>query len=246
MKPILTYFAFAMLAVTHAEESAPDAAVVELRETISKIVDVQSRTSKELRDWESQKAAMAELLVIHRRELVLLDEELEKSGQSTGGEDEAKQAAKDEIETLRAIRRDTAEAVARNIPRALAIAKRFPAPLLNECLPEITTLQGWQSGDEPREALQSILAVTEKAIRFNRRITRNLEVRDGREVEVLYLGLARAYYADRSKNAGVGIPGADGWTWTANPDLNSEILKAFGILDQKSPPARLKLPVAID
>jgi hypothetical protein len=246
MKPILTYSVVAMLATTHAEESTRDAVVIELRETISKIVDVQSQTSKELRDWESRKSAMDGLLEIHRRELSLLNEELEKSGQSAGGEDEAKQAAKAEIETLRAVRRDSTEAVARNIPRALAIAKRFPAPLLDECLPEITTLQNWKSGEEPREALQSILSVIEKAIRFNRRVTRNLEVRDGREVEVLYLGLARAYYADRSKNAGVGMPGTDGWIWTANPDLNSEILKAFEILDQKSPPARLKLPVAID
>jgi len=246
MKFPLFILSFAILASSQAQESTPDAATVELHETISKIVDIQSQTSKELRDWEAKKSAMANLLEIHRRELALLDEELEKSGQSTGSEDQAKEFTKAEIEKLKIIRSDTAKAVARNIPRTLGISKRFPAPLLEECLPETTTLQSWQSGDEPREALQAILAVIDKAIRFNRRITRNLEVRDGREVEVLYLGLARAYYADRSKNAGIGTPSEESWTWTARPELNSEILKAFDILDQKSPPARLKLPVAID
>ena len=64
-------------------------------------------------------------------------------------------------------------------------------------------------------------------------------------MEVLYLGLARAYYADRSGNAGVGEPGKDGWEWTAKPELNSEVVKAFDELDKKRPPELVELPVKI-
>ena len=49
-----------------------DAAVVSLREVISAIVDVKAQASKERRDWEGRKEEMAELLNVHRRELVLL------------------------------------------------------------------------------------------------------------------------------------------------------------------------------
>ena len=229
-----------------AAETAPDAEVVELRETISKIVDVKSQASKEASDWETRKAEMNELLGLHRRELELLDEELQKAGQSAGGYDETKQAAEKEIAGLKDARRATREAVARNQPRMLALAKNFPAPLRTDTEVERISLESWQAGDEPRDGLQAILGMIAKAEQFNRRITRAKEEREGREVEVLYLGLARAYYADRSGNAGTGEPGADGWSWTPRPELNDEVLNAFDQLDKKRPPALVELPVKIN
>ncbi|WP_193213853.1 DUF3450 family protein [Luteolibacter marinus] len=228
-----------------AAESAPDAAVVELRETISKVVDVKSQTSAERLDWEARKAEMNELLGLHRRELQLLDEELSKAGQSAGGYDEQKQAAEAEIALLKQARRASREAVARNQPRMLALAKRFPAPLAGDTEIERIMLEAWKPGDEPRDGLQAILGMIAKAEQFNRRITRAKEERDGREVEVLYLGLAGAYYADRSGNAGTGEPAEEGWVWASRPELNGEVLNAFDQLDKKRPPALVELPVKI-
>ena len=44
-----------------------DATIVELRESISKIVDVQTHESAERLDWEARKAQMAALLELHRK-----------------------------------------------------------------------------------------------------------------------------------------------------------------------------------
>ncbi len=232
-------------AVLTAQETEPDARVVELRETIAKLVDVKALISEETTGWEESKVRMNELLGLHRRELELLDEELEKAGQSAGGYDETKRGLETRVSELKVVRATVSEAVARHQPRMLALAARLPEPLQKETLPERENLEAWESGDEPRDGMQALLGIVAKAEQFNRRVTRTREVRGGREVEVIYLGLARAYYADRSGNAGTGVPGPEGWEWTARDDLNREVVKALDELDRKRPPELVKLPVEI-
>jgi hypothetical protein len=70
-------------------------------------------------------------------------------------------------------------------------------------------------------------------------------VRDGQEVDVIYLGLARAFYLGRNGAAGVGEPGAEGWTWRANEAIAGEVGKALAQLDKKRPPELVELPVKI-
>jgi len=226
---------------------ADDAVLLEeLRATISGIIEVQAQTSNETREWETRRAIMEDLLEIHRREIDLLNEELETSGRSAPGHAEAVAQAEQEIAALRSTRTQLIAAVENARPRVLALVPRFPRPLAAEVEPELITLENWKSGDEPREALQSLLGVISKATQFNRRISRSLEIVEDREVEVIYLGLARAFYADRSGLAGIGVPAADGWEWQADSALNRPVLRAFEILDQKRPPARIELPLHIE
>jgi len=234
-----------LLSCVHLHAAETDAAVAELRETISAIVDTQTLESKERTDWEAKKAEFAALLELHRRELALLDEELEKAGQSAPGHSESTEVMQAEIETLKQTRRLASEAVARNVPRALSLAARFPDPLQKECEPETAALTAWTAADEPREALQSILSLLAKAQQFDRRLTRATEIRDGREVDVLYLGLARAFYAGRRQGAGIGTPGPEGWKWQAKPELRTELIAALDMLDKKRPPAMVRLPLEI-
>ncbi len=232
-----------LLCCLSSATAEPDVAA--LRETISGIVDTQTLESKERTDWQARKAEFAALLELHRKEIALLDEELEKAGQSAPGHGESSNAMKAEIEALKETRRLAKEAVARNVPRAIALTKRFPDPLQKDCETEIATLRAWAAADEPREALQSILSVLAKAQQFDRRLTRTTEIRDGREVNVLYLGLARAFYADKKQSAGIGEPGTDGWKWTAKPEIRTELLAALDMLDKKRPPAMVRLPLEI-
>ncbi len=222
-----------------------EAAVVELRETISKIVDVQTTESEERSEWKSRKSEFAALLELHARELKLIDEELAKAGNSASGHEEATAEMKSKIEALKKARSLTSEAVARNIQRVNEISKRFPAPLLKEAETELANLRNWKPSDEPRDALRSILDVLGKAEQFNRRLTRTTEILEGREVEVLYLGLGQAYYMDRKDKAGIGQPGANQWEWKSQPDIRAELTKAFETLDKKRPPTMVTLPLEI-
>jgi len=226
-------------------QEAVDGDVVELRATIGKIVDVKAQTAAERVAWEARKTEMGELLELYRREMAMLDEELTAAGESAGGYDEAKRGAEEAIGALRRVRALAGEVVARSKPRALALAARFPAPLADEVTAERVKLESWRAGDEPRDGLQAILGMVAKAEQFNRRIRRSREVRDGQEVDVIYLGLARAFYLGRNGAAGIGEPGAEGWTWTANKVVAGEVRKALAQLDKKRPPQLVELPVKI-
>ena len=220
-------------------------AVIQLRETISKIVDVQTTESQERLDWKARKDEFAALLDLHSRELKLLDEELSQAGQSAPGHVESAEEIKAEIAALKQARSLTTEAVSRNLPLIKSLAKRFPQPLVKEAEVELATLSAWKPTDEPRDALRSILALITKAEQFNRRFTRTTEIREGREVEVLYLGLAQAFYMDRKDQAGIGQPGADGWVWKAKPEIRPDLTAALESLDKKRPPTMVTLPLEI-
>lgn len=222
-----------------------DAAVAELRETISKLVDVQALESEERLGWEARKAEMEALLELHQKEIALLDGELAETGRSAPGHDGSTESLKDEIEDLKNSRRLATEAVARNVPRALDIAASLPSPLLAEVVAELISLREWKPSDEPREALRSILSMLGKAEQFNRRFNRATQIIDSREAEILYLGLGCAFYADRKGNAGIGRPAAGGWEWEARPELLPQIRSALEIIDKKRPPAMVELPLRI-
>jgi DUF438 domain-containing protein len=243
MSRILLTISFLSISLVHAEPE--DASVAELRETISKIVDVQTTESDERLDWKARKDEFTALLDLQVRELKLLDEELNKAGQSAPSHAEATEKIKTEITSLKQARSLATEAVSRNIPRVSSLAKRFPQPLLKEAEIEIATLTTWKPTDEPRDALRSILSLLAKAEQFNRRFTRTTEIRDGREVKVLYLGLAQAFYMDLKDQAGIGQPGPNGWEWKSKPEIRSELKAAFETLDKKRPPTMVTLPLEI-
>jgi len=224
---------------------ASEPTIAELRETISKVVDVQAMESGERLEWQGHKQELGELLKLHRKELELLNEELEKAGQSAPAHDEATEEMKAEIESLKKARSLASEAVARNVPRVVKLAGRFPAPLKTDIETELANLASWKSSDEPREALRSILTLLAKAEQFNRRFTRTAEIRDGREVQVLYLGLAQAFYAGKKQTAGIGKPGPDGWVWTSQAEIRPELITALEALDKKRPPSMVTLPLEI-
>ncbi len=238
-------FSLAVSHVARAQGEDSEAAVAELRETIAKIVDVKAQTSRERSEWETQRATMAELLELHARELQMLDEELAAAGRSAGGYDSERRAAEAAIDAFRAAKAQTAEVVARARKRALALAKRFPEPVARETAEDRLRLESWQPGNDPRDGLLAILGMIAKAEQFNRSVRRSHEEREGRMVEVVYLGLARAYYVDSNGDAGIGEPGPEGWEWSPREGIAAAVRGALAQLDRKSPPQLVELPVRI-
>lgn len=241
---------FASLLASGAQEVVDEVKIIELREAISKLVDVQTLESKERNDWVAKKASFGALLELHQRELKLLDEELAKAGKTAPAHETQTADLESEIQALKQARQLTAEAIARNLPRLSTLAQQFPKPLLVDVEADLASLKAHGPQDEPRDALQSMLAVLAKAEQFNRRFTRSTEVQDGSEVQVLYLGLAQAYYMDRKADgkgkAGVGRPSAEGWTWKSQAEIREALQAAFEIMDKKRQPATVTLPLTLD
>lgn len=244
--PYILGVSAASLLGSGAQEAVDEAKLAELQAAISKLVDVQTLESKERLDWQAQKASFANLLELHQRELKLLDEELGKAGRTAPAHEQQTGELEAQIEALKEARQLTSEAVSRNLPRLRKLTEMFPKPLLNEIETEMPKLLSWTPAVEPRDALQAMLAILDRAEQFNRRFTRSVEVQDGREVQVLYLGLARAYSMGRDGKAATGRPTAEGWKWESKPEIHDELNAAFEIMDKKRPPATVTLPLKLD
>jgi len=234
-----------LLPVSLFAEPAEDAAVVELREAVRGWIEVEDRISAEQSGWQVEKERMGRLLGLYREELALLDEELEKAGSSAGGHEERMESARKELARLRVAQISAAETMATAVPRLLKLAGQFPEPLRAEASEDLASLRAWKVGDAPRDGLRALLGVLSRADAFHRRLTRTREVREGREVEVLYLGLARAYFVGDGR-AGIGVPKAGGWEWTEQPELAGELEKALAMMDQKRAPGVVSLPVQVE
>jgi hypothetical protein len=64
-------------------------------------------------------------------------------------------------------------------------------------------------------------------------------------VQVIYVGLAQAYYLSPRGEAGIGKPTAEGWVWRAAPGEAGRIYTALEIIQGKHPPAFVGLPISI-
>jgi hypothetical protein len=59
------------------------------------------------------------------------------------------------------------------------------------------------------------------------------------------LGLGQAYFLSAKGEAGIGRPTATGWQWQAAKDIAPRVLAIIEILQNKSHPAFVPLPVKL-
>lgn len=235
-----------------AQDNAPAPDPAKARELIRQWVKTERHVSEEKSAWQVEKKRMQDLLGLYQKELKLLDEELEKAGGAAGLIDKDKEKLEGELVRYRAAQRLLAGTMARLLPRAKALAARLPAPLQDELAADIDALNAPDALGQPRDVLRSILSLLATSGRFNRSITLAEETRtlpDGKKlsVDVLYLGLARAYYAARSgEAAGVGVPREGGWQWSPQPGIADDVRQAIAVYRKDKQPQLLKLPVALD
>ena len=224
---------------------------VATRELIGQWVTTERLLTEEKTGWRVEKAHLQELLDLYQKEFKLLDEEISKAGTSAGLVDDRQQTLKKEIKEYRDGQRILADAMARLLPRIQAILKRLPQPLLDEISADADVLNSPQALEKPRDVLKSTLSVLAASGRFNRSVHVVEETRQSSEgkkmtVDVVYLGLARAFYTSGSGDtAGVGTPARDGWKWQSTPEIADEIRKAIAVYHKESPPQLLKLPISL-
>jgi hypothetical protein len=137
--------------------------------------------------------------------------------------------------------------------RVLGQYKSFPDPLRERIEPLYKRVPTTPAAARLSlgERMQNIIGILSEVDKFNSAVTVVSEIKkadDGKEVAVrtMYLGLGAAYYVDKSgTTAGVGVPGDDGWQWTARNDLAPKIAKLIYIYENASAAEFVPLPVTI-
>jgi len=100
------------------------------------------------------------------------------------------------------------------------------------------------------ERLQNVLGILNEMNKLNGEITVASEIRplsDGKpsEVKTVYVGLGQAYFVSAGGEAGIGRPSQSGWIWQPANELSAQITTVLEILQNKSGPKFVPLPVTI-
>lgn len=231
------------------DEAAKKLSPVQAQALIQEWVKAERLASQEMRDWESQRVAMNDLLGLYAKEAEMLGEEAGKMGAVLETEDEDRVKLKAEVKTMRSERRALAKKVEGDAKRMLEISKRFPAPLHDEIAEALGTLDTVSGEKEVRDGLVALVTILKKAARFNRVVTVDEQMdvtADGKQrlLKVIYLGLGRAYYLSGDVG-GVGVPGEDGWVWTERDGIAPRVREAFAIFNKTAQPGLVELPVEV-
>lgn len=258
MRMRFSYLALTLAWLTvagHAQESgraSEEINPVHSRELIRQWVKTERMISEEKSAWQAEKQQMQDLLEIYGKELSLLNEELNAAGGSAGLVDESKERLETSLNEFREARQFLRETVARLLPRLQNLAKRFPAPLVEELDADIEFLHAPEALEDPRDALKSMIAILNAAERFNRTLTLAEETRvlgNGKQVSVnvLYLGLCRAYYASATgSTAGMGVPSTtDQWQWTEQNEIAEQVRQTISVYLKARQPQLVNLPVQL-
>jgi hypothetical protein len=133
-----------------------------------------------------------------------------------------------------------------------ALLKQLPDPVKGRIAPLVERIPADPAATRvtPAERFQNVLGILNELNKANSEITIAYEIRqlaDGSssEVQVIYVGLAQAYYLSPRGEAGIGKPTDNGWVWRPATDQAGAIFTALEIIQGKHPPEFVGLPISI-
>ena len=227
------------------------AQVKETHKIVEEWVQTKLLISEESTKWQSEKAALTDLEDALTREVEELDKSLktfqneettieEERSKLTARKEEAEDSTRKLFEELEDLRAEID-----------SIMQILPAPLSEKLAPFREKLG--EPGEEPdlplRKRLEIAVSILQSVHLFNRSVTMErieftLEDDKSREFLVLYFGLGAAYFVNESGTiAGYGEPGTDGWEWTRDDSLASEVSAGVDLMKNRALPRFLELPL---
>jgi len=222
------------------------------RGTLDKWVETQQILSREKKDWVQAKELLTSRIQLVKDEIAQLrlqvdethksEQDFQKSRSESASERDAAKSTSGELAAEAAV----LEGKVRSLYKAMPESMREKIQPLYDRMPtdpETTKVT-------VAERYQNVLGILNEMNRLNGEITVASEIRslsDGKpsEVKTIYLGLGQAWYLSARGEAGVGRPGPDGWTWRPAPEVAPEVAHVLEILQNKSSPKFIQLPVTI-
>jgi hypothetical protein len=232
--------------------ATPAASLEQARLTLGKWIETQQIISKERNDWQQGKEILAGRVELVGKEVSVLRERIAQSEAAVAESDRKKQELQKRNDELKATTAQLAAAVVAMEAEVRKLARMMPEHVATKMQPLLQRIpsEGAQSRVSTAERFQNVLGILNELNRANSEITVAYEVRtlaDGSssEVQVIYVGLASAYYISPRGEAGVGRPGPDGWSWRPVPDAADDILLALEVIQGKHVPTFVPLPISL-
>jgi hypothetical protein len=227
---------------------APESA----RSVLAKWMETERIIAQERDAWQHSRDMLKARIDLVNGEIQAQQEkmtQLKTTGADLGGKRAAlaadDQTARGALDTLSESIGSLEEAV-----RGLSV--RFPEPLLARVRPLLDRMPADPAHTKVSlaERFQNVVGILNEANKFDNDISMNAEIRTlangtPSEVRVVYVGLGQAYFVSANGEAGIGHPGPDGWRWEVDRTIAPAVAQVVEILQAKSKPKLVPLPVDI-
>lgn len=234
-----------------AAHDAP-ASLEETRLTLAKWIETQQIISRERNEWQQGKDVLTARIELVGREVTQLKERIAQSEDAVAESNRTRTTLAAESDALKAVAAQLADAAAAMEVKVRDLARLAPQPVAERLAPLLQRLptDGTAARITAAERFQNVLGILNELNKANSEITVAYEIRtlaDGSssEVQVVYVGLAQAYYLSPRGEAGIGRPAEGGWTWQPSPGAAPAILTTLEVIEGKRPPTFVPLPVTI-
>jgi len=215
---------------------------------------LRQKIAAEKQDWEAQKVRWNEEISVLEAEKAALTSEIAEARQVTS----SVEADRDRLSAEKAAMRRAMEASTPAVDRAEAVLRqwrgRLPAALaapLGRSFDELPASDDAARQTAVTRRLQRVIALYSQieTIQHGIHVVREIIPLQGgtrREVDVVYIGLARGFAVSGDDRwAAIGTPSDSGWEWSARPELAPAIRKAANVAGNTVPAALVDLPLGL-
>jgi hypothetical protein len=227
-----------------------------LEETVSTLeqwVETERKLSEVSSQWEADKSSMQNLLDIYGEEIISLSKVIEDAEKDTSAAEVLRSDLIEQDAMVKKLEAKVVEGIAEAERQLAALEVMLPQPLQEELstLFKAIPKKGEGSKLSIGHRIQPIVAILTQVQKFNQVVTKVDEFREfeaGRNVqtETIYFGLGGAFYVDQAnENAGIGVPGPDGWQWKADNGLIESVRAFVDIYSGTQQAQYINLPVSV-
>jgi len=224
----------------------------ETRLTLTKWIETQQIISKERNDWQQGKEILQGRIELVGKEVAMLKEKIALSQAAVVESNTKRDQLIAENDLLKSSTAQLANAVTAMEDQIRKLSKLMPDPVAARLVPLLQRIpiDPANTRVSTAERFQNVLGILTELNKVNSELAVTYEIRtlaDGSssEVQVLYIGLAQAYYISPRGEAGIGRPTEDGWKWEPAPATSESILMALEIIQGKHTPTFVPLPMKI-
>ena len=231
------------------EKAAKAAKLISAEEAlISQWLKTEDLISKELADWKASKGLLQNTLEVHRKELVLLAEEMQKLGEDGSSVEEKYTEAKAEFKKSQTALKKMVEYLESLRPRFESLVKRYPSFLSKSLKGEIAYLSEPINEKNYPSGLKAMIKVLQEGEKFNSSfdLREHLIALKGEEysAQVMYFGFSCAFFKAGEK-VGIGKPAKDGWLFQERPEIKEQLEHGFAVKKGEKPSSFFELPLQL-
>lgn len=254
MKKKLLYGLVALLAgaTLHAQDTNQEEVQKEIektREVISKYVKTRQEIARVKNEWKAYQELTQRRVDLYEREIRQLSDTIQQAEEETTQAEREISRIRDEIAVLRSANDIVAKALPEMENHLRELYQYFPKPLKTKVQ---RLVQQLGKGRQASDRMAIVIGILNEVDKFNAEFNfdtdeKTLPSGETVLVDVIYLGLGVAYYADKDGTVGgIGIPAEGEWNWTERNDLAPAIRDAVLYYNGDIKPAMLvELPVEI-